>query len=79
VKDTVCEARSEIYKNHAHWMHFFSKTKPKNAAGDHDRDNTMGKVQRQGLGEDEEYPYLFEYSNGGELSPPPPPPHFSPQ
>ena len=47
-------------------MHFFSKTKPKNAAGDHDLTILWVKFKdNYRLGEDKEYPYLFEYSNKG--------------
>ena len=52
------------------------------AVGDHDRDDTTGKVLRQGLGEDKEYvaykmvstcAYLRAYGGGGGYSPPSPP------
>ena len=31
------------------------QNKTKSTAGDHDRDNPTGRVQRQGVGEDKEY------------------------
>ena len=37
------------------WMYPLLQNKTKSAAGDHDQDDPIGKVQRQGLGEDIEY------------------------
>ena len=37
------------------WMRSLLQNKTKSTAGDHDRDNPTGRVQRQGVGEDKEY------------------------
>ena len=36
-------------------MRSLLQSKTKSTAGDHDRDNPTGRVQRQGVGEDKEY------------------------
>ena len=59
-------------------MHSLLQNKTKSTVGNHNRDDPMGKVQRQGLGEDKEYvahkmasigtdpsTYIAKYSEGG--------------
>ena len=64
-------------------MHSLLQNKTKSTAGNHNRDDPMGKVQRQGLGEDKEYvahkmastgtypsTYMNAVKEGGLISPP---------
>ena len=60
VKHTVCKARGKILKKTTPIIsrekksfldELYSPKQKQKAAGDHDRDDLVGKVQRQGLGE----------------------------